>query len=269
MGRLEGKVAVVSGAARGQGRSHAVTLAREGASIVAFDACTGFETIDTPPADEGDLRETARLVEAHDRPCIAAKADARDLPAMRDLAERTIDELGSVDVLCVNHGIWNVAANSWEMDEAHFEESIDVMLTGTFKVVKAFAPKMIAGGRGGSVIITASANGMTPQPGAIAYCAAKAGQINMARVLAWELGPDRIRVNAICPGAVDTAMLQGGTVERVMELNPAYVNVSRNLLPVELQPAQSISDAVLWLASEEAAYVTGTTLSVDAGFTNY
>lgn len=270
MGRLDGKVAVISGGARGQGRSHAVTLAREGAEIVIFDRCEGFETITTPPATEEDLQETVRLVEDLDRRCIAVKADARDLPALQELADRTMAELGSVDILCVNHGVWNVAKNTWEMDEAHFEESVDVMLTGAFKTVKAFAPKMIESGRGGSVIITSSANGFTPQPGAIAYCAAKAGQINMMRVLAWELGPHEIRVNAICPGGVDTPMLlEGGTVERAGELNPAYITNNRNLLPIEWQPVQSISDAVLWLASAEAAFVTGVELPVDAGWSAY
>jgi (+)-trans-carveol dehydrogenase len=270
MGRLDGKVAVISGGARGQGRSHAVTLAREGASILAFDICEGFETITTPPATEEDLRETARMVEAEDQRCLAVKADARDLPTLEELAERAMAELGSIDILCINHGIWNVAANTWEMDAAHFEESVDVMLTGAFKVAKAFAPKMIEGNRGGSIIITSSANGFTPQPGAIAYCAAKAGQINMMRVLAWELGPHKIRVNAICPGGVNTAMLlEGGTVERAAEMNPGYITNNRNLLPIEWQPIQSISDAVLWLASDEAAYVTGVELPIDAGWSAY
>jgi NAD(P)-dependent dehydrogenase (short-subunit alcohol dehydrogenase family) len=216
------------------------------------------------------LAETVRLVEAEDQRCLAVKADARDLPALEELAGSAMAELGSIDILCINHGIWNVAANTWEMETAHFEESVDVMLTGVFKVAKAFAPKMIAGERGGSIIITSSANGFTPQPGAIAYCAAKAGQINMMRVLAWELGPHKIRVNALCPGGVNTAMLlEGGTVERAAEMNPAYITNNRNLLPIEWQPIQSISDAVLWLASDEAAYVTGVELPIDAGWSAY
>lgn len=270
MGRLDGKVAVISGAARGQGRSHAVTLAREGAAIVAFDVCAPIDSITTPPATEEDLAETARLVEEQDQRCLTAVADARDLPALEALAERAHAELGSVDVLCVNHGVWNVAANSWEMDEALWQAHIDVMLTGAWKVCKAFIPKILAGERGGSIILTSSANGYTPQPGAVAYCAAKAGVINMTRVLAFELGEHNVRVNAVCPGGVETPMLlEGGTVERAAELNPRYITNNRNLLPIDWQPAQSISDAVLWLASGEAAYVTGIELPVDAGWSAY
>jgi (+)-trans-carveol dehydrogenase len=270
MGRLDGKVAVISGAARGQGRSHAVTLAREGASIVAFDLCAGFEHVSTPPATEEDLQETVRLVEEHDQRCLAAKADARDLTALNDLAERTMDEFGRVDILAVNHGIWTLAANSWELEESSWQESIDVLLTGAWKVCKAFIPKIIAGERGGSIILTSSANGYTAQPSAVAYCAAKAGVINMMRVLAWECGEYWIRVNAVCPGGVETAMLlEGGTVERAAAMRPRYITNNRNLLPIEWQPPQSISDAVLWLASDEAKYVTGVALPVDSGWTTY
>lgn len=270
MGRLDGKVAVISGAARGQGRSHAVTLAREGAAIVAFDICAPIEAITTPPASEADLAETARLVEAEGQRCLSAVADARDLPALEALADRAYSELGSIDVLCVNHGVWNVAANSWETDEDLWQAHIDVMLTGAWKVCKAFIPKILAGDRGGSIILTSSANGYTPQPGAVAYCVAKAGVINMTRVLAFELGEHNVRVNAVCPGGVASAMLlEGGTVERAAELNPRYITHNRNLLPIEWQPVESISGAVLWLASEESAYVTGIELPVDAGWTAY
>lgn len=270
MARVEGKVAVISGAARGQGRAHAVALAREGADIVAFDVCGAIETVTTPPATEEELRETARLVEEEGRRCITAVADARDLPALRELADRAVDELGSVDILCVNHGVWNVASNSWEMEEEMWDTQIDVLLTGAWKVCKAFIPKILAGEAGGSIILTASANGYTPQPGAVAYCAAKAGVINMMRVLAFELGEHNVRVNAVCPGGVGTKMLlEGGTVERAAELNPRYITHNRNLLPIEWQPVDSISGAMVWLASDEAAYVTGVELPVDAGWTAY
>jgi (+)-trans-carveol dehydrogenase len=270
MGRLDGKVAVISGAARGQGRSHAVTLAREGASIVAFDICEALKTPMTPGATEADLQETVRLVEEQDQRCLSAKVDARDLAALTDLADRAMDEFGRIDILLVNHGIWTVAVNSWELDEETWQETIDVMLTGAWKVCKAFIPKIIAGERGGSIVITASANGVTPQPGAIAYCAAKAGEIHMMRVLAWELGPHRIRVNTVNPGGIQTPMLlEGGTVERALELHPKYIGHNRNLLPIEWQPVESISNAILWLVSDDAEYVTGIGLPVDAGWSNY
>ncbi len=270
MGRLDGKVAVISGAARGQGRAHAVTLAREGASIVAFDICAGFEHVLTPPATRADLEETKRLVEEHQQRCIVAPVDARDLPALLELADRAISELGRVDILAVNHGVWSVAPSTWELDESAWQESIDILLTGTWKVCRAFLPKIIEGGRGGSVVLTSSANGLTAQPGAVAYCAAKAGILNMMKVLAWECGEHMIRVNAVCPGAVATPMSQqGGTIERSEQWWPRYITTRRNLLPIDWQPSESISDAVLWLASDEARYVTGVALPVDAGWTSF
>jgi SDR family mycofactocin-dependent oxidoreductase len=270
MGRLDGKVAVISGAARGQGRSHAVTLAREGASIVAFDICEPLKTALTPGATEDDLQETMRLVEEQDQRCMTAKADARDLGAMQDLADRAMADFGRIDILLVNHGLWNVANNSWELEEEEWNESVDVMLTGSWKVAKAFIPKILEGERGGSIVFTASANGVTPQPGAVHYCAAKAGIIHMMHVLAWELGKSNIRVNTVNPGGIATPMLlEGGTVERALELHPEYIGNNRNMLPIEWQPPESISNAILWLVSDEAAYVTGVALPVDAGWTNY
>src|ERR1700733_3349742 len=217
MGRMDGKVAVISGAARGQGRAHAVTLAREGASIVAFDTCDAFKHVLYPPATEADLEETARLVEAHGRPCLAVKADARDLRALTDLAADTVSRFGRIDALVVNHVIWAIAANSWELEEESWQESIDVLLSGAWKVVKAFVPHMLDNEDGGAIVLTSSGNGVRPQPGAIAYSAAKAGIINMMKVLAWELGPHRIRVNTVNPGAVETDMALGGTVELSMK----------------------------------------------------
>jgi len=270
MGRLDGKVVVISGAARGQGRAHAVTLAREGASIVAFDICERLQHPLTPGATEQQLNETMRLVEEQDRRCLIQKADARDLTAMTALADRTIDEFGHVDALVVNHGMWTVDKNSWALEEDTWNENIDVLLTGAWKVCKAFIPRIIDGGKGGSIVLTSSSNGVTPQPGAIAYCAAKAGVIMMMKVLAKELGPDAIRVNTVNPGGVATPMLlEGGTVERALELHPEYIGRNRMALPEEWLPPESIADAVLWLVSDEARYVTGTSVTVDAGWNNY
>jgi SDR family mycofactocin-dependent oxidoreductase len=270
MGRLDGKVAVISGAARGQGRSHAVTLAREGADIVAFDLCGALETVQTPPATAEDLAETARLVEKQDRRCLVAKVDARDLDALVEFAAKARAEFDHLDLLSVNHGMWSVAASSWELDERAWQESIDVLLTGAWKVCKAFIPHVLAGGRGGSIVLTASSNGFTPQPSAVAYCAAKAGVLNMMRVLAWELGEYDIRVNALCPGGVDTPMVTGGgTLESALALRPRYHEYNRNLLPVELLPPQSVSNALLWLFSDESRHVTGVQLPVDAGWTTF
>lgn len=269
MGRLEGHVSVISGAARGQGRAHAVTLAREGASIVAFDICAPLSTVSTEGATTGDLEETRRQVEAQGSRCLTAAVDVRDLPALEDLATRALDEFGQVDSLIVNHGMWHVYPSSWEIEEHAWQESIDVMLTGSWKTAKAFIPVMLEGEHGGSIVFTTSASATIPNPGCADYCAAKAGITHMARTFAWELGPHRIRVNTIAPGGIDTPILRGGTLERAVELHPKFAENHGNLLPVELQPPESIADAALWLVSDEARYVTGIDLPVDSGFTSF
>lgn len=270
MGLLDGKVAVVSGAARGQGRAHSVALAREGASIVAFDLCDKLATTLTPGATEADLAETQRLVEEQDQRCLTARADARDLSAVTALAESAMGLFGRIDILVVNHGMWTTAENSWVLEEPEWQETIDVILSGAWKVSKAFIPKIIEGERGGAIVLTGSVTGVAPLPGSIAYSAAKAGVIHMMRVLAWELGPYDVRVNAVNPGPIQTPMLtDGGTAEKAIELHPRFMNTDRSLLPIEGQPPESISDAILWLVSDAAAYVTGVALPVDAGWTNY
>jgi SDR family mycofactocin-dependent oxidoreductase len=266
MGKLDGKVAVISGAARGQGRSHAVTLAKEGADIVAFDICAPLRAPAHPPATEDDLAETVRLVEELDRRCLGVKCDARDAAGLAELAGRTIAELGRVDTLVLNHGMWSVDRNAWSMAEADWEETIAVLLTGPWQVAKAFVPKMIEGGAGGSIIITSSASGTRPQPGSAAYVAAKHGVLGLMKTLAYECGEHAIRVNAVLPGAVDTPILAGGALERTIEEWPRFYNRALWLLPEEApQPPESISDAVLFLASDDSRWITGVSLPVDRG----
>ena len=270
MGRLEGKVAVVSGAARGQGRAHALRLASEGADIVAFDICEPFRTPRHTGATSEDLAETARLVEDMDRRCLSAEVDARDLPALTALAEQTVAEFGRVDALIVNHGIWAIEKNSWELDEADWQESIDVMLTGAWKVTKAFIPPMIEAGNGGSIVLTSSAMGQHAQPGSIAYTAAKHGILGVMRTLAWELGPESIRVNAIMPGSIHTSMTQtGGTVEKSAEWYPRFFGTDRSLLPVGWMDPVVIANAAAFLVSDDAAFVTGVAMPVDAGWSAF
>jgi (+)-trans-carveol dehydrogenase len=266
MGTLEGRVIVISGAARGQGRAHAVRLAREGANIVAFDICAGFNYSTADAATEADPGETQRLVESEGQACLAAVIDARDLPALTKLADGTMARFGRLDAIVVNHGIWVVAPNSWELKEDSWQESIDVLLTGAWKVVKAFVPKIIQGGRGGSVILTSSSNATVPQPGAIAYCAAKAGLNSMARVLAWELGAHSIRVNALAVGGIDTPMTaENGALAQASKNWPQFFGEMRVVMPVGRLPPEAVSDAVRWLVSDEAAFVTGAVVPVDAG----
>lgn len=270
MGRLEGKVAVVSGAARGQGRSHAVSLAREGASVVAFDICEPLNSPMHPGASMEELEETVRLVEAEDQRCIGAKVDARDLSGLTQLADQAMEEFGQVDILAVNHGIWAIAENSWALDESDWQESIDVLLTGAWKVTKAFIPKILDGGRGGSVILTASVMAVHPQPASVAYTVAKHGVLGLMRTLSWELGPHWVRVNVVMPGSIESRMTQeGGTVDRSAEWQPRFFGTDRALLPVGWMSPQVISDAVVFLASDEARHITGVALPVDAGWLNF
>jgi (+)-trans-carveol dehydrogenase len=269
-GRLAGKVAVVSGAARGQGRAHAVALAREGATIVAFDICEPLRTPMHPGATAEELEETARLVEAEDQRCLSAKVDARDLAGLQELADQAVGEFGGIDVLAVNHGIWAISENSWTLEEADWQESIDVLLTGAWKVTKAFIPKIIKGGRGGSVILTASVMGQHPQPSSVAYTCAKHGVLGLMRTLSWELGDYMIRVNAVLPGSVASRMTQeGGTVEKSAGWQPRFFGTDRALLPYGWMPPEVISKAVVFLASEEAVAITGVAMPVDAGWSNF
>ncbi|MEU7812869.1 mycofactocin-coupled SDR family oxidoreductase [Pseudonocardia sp. NPDC049154] len=267
MGRLDCKVAVVSGAARGQGRAHAVRLAQEGANIVAFDICDGFTYTRAPAATMAELEETAAQVEALDRRCLIEKVDARDLPALTALADTAMAEFGRVDVLVVNHGIWTVDRNSWELPEESWQESLDVLLTGAWKVQKAFVPKIIEGRRGGSVVFTSSVNAVVPQPGAVAYCAAKSGMQMLMKVLAHELGPHEIRVNTVNPGSVDTPIRDGGNIEKSIEYYPYVFGEGPRIVlgGTRERPPSIIADAVAWLVSDEARFVTGALIPVDAG----
>lgn len=195
------------------------------------------------------------------------KVDARDLAALSALAEDVMDDFGRIDIIVVNHGVWTVEKSSWETSEESWQESIDILLTGAWKVVKSFIPHVINGNRGGSVIFTSSVNAFQPQPSAVAYCAAKGGVTMMMKVLAHELGPFGIRVNTINPGGIDTPMLTGGNIERSIAFQPHYFGAgSKTVLRNDgLIPPEAIADAAAWLVSDGAKHVTGITLPVDDG----
>jgi (+)-trans-carveol dehydrogenase len=270
MGRLDGTVAVVSGAARGQGRADAVALAREGASIVAFDIAAPLRSPLHPPATPADLEETARLVEAQHARCLTEVLDARDLAGLHALADRVHAEFGRVDTVVVNHGIWTVAEHSWTLSENDWQETVDVVLTGAWKVTRAFVPKIIDGGQGGSVILISSTMGEKAHPSSIAYTASKHGTLGLTRVLAWELGEHSVRVNAIMPGATGTPLAtEGESIERSSKWHPRFYATDRNLLPVDWIPPESIARSVVFLASEDARHITGAVLPVDAGWSAF
>ncbi len=274
MGLLNGKVAFVTGAARGQGRSHARRLAEEGADIIAIDACATQDWLTYPLATEADLAQTVKEVEAFDRRVIARRADVRDLAAVRAVLDEGVAALGGrLDIVCANAAIISQPAPTWEIDVGQWRELIDVTLTGVFVTVKAAIPHMIAAGNGGSIALTSSGAALISGGGLADYKAAKAGVLSLTRTLACELAEHLIRVNAICPTAVDTPMIQNEALYRSFRPdldNPGREDVkagfqTMNLLPIPWVDPVDVSNAIVWLASDAARYVTGITLPVDAG----
>jgi len=273
-GRMEGKVAFITGAARGQGRSHAVRLAEEGADIIAVDICADIDTV-TPYyrlATAEELAETVRAVEALDRRIVARRADVRDLDALQAAFDEGVAELGRVDTVVANAGIATYG-RAWELTAEQWRDMIDVNLTGVFHTAKVAIPTMIDAGRGGSILFTSSIGGLKGVQHVAHYVTAKHGIVGLMRTLANELAPYSIRVNTIHPTNVDTIMIQNPgtwgmfspgdpepTVEKAM---PGFMSL--NALPVPWVEPRDISNAVLFLASDEARYVTGVTFPVDAG----
>jgi SDR family mycofactocin-dependent oxidoreductase len=274
MGLLDGKVAFVTGAARGQGRSHAVRLAQEGADIIAIDACATPDWLSYPLATEADLAQTVKDVEALDRRIIAAKVDIRDLAGVQDVLDEGIAALGGrLDIVAANAAVISWPQDLWAIDVAEFRELIDVTLTGTFITLKAAVPHMIAAGNGGSIVLTSSGAAITAGKGLGDYKAAKSGVLALKDTLAYELAEHFIRVNAICPTAVDTPMIHNDSLHRAFRPdleNPGRDDVrdgfaEMNLLPIPWVDPVDISNAIVWLCSDAARYVTGVTLPVDAG----
>ena len=266
MGKLDGKVALITGAARGQGRSHAVKLASEGADIIAIDSCADTKTALYPMATEEDLAETVRLVEALDRRIVATKADVRDRDHLKKVVAAGVAELGRLDIVSANAGICTL--QEWdEVTTEIWQETIDINLTGVWNTCVAAIPHLLAAGAG-SIIITSSTAGRKGLPFFAPYVAAKTGVVGVAKSLANELAERNIRVNTVHPTGVNTTMLDGlGGMSAIIEHHPKVGPLYENALPVELVEPEDISNAVLWLASDDAKYVTGVELSVDAGVT--
>ncbi|GAA1333204.1 mycofactocin-coupled SDR family oxidoreductase [Pseudonocardia xinjiangensis] len=257
--------ALVSGAARGQGRSHAVRLAQEGADIIAFDVCRQLDTVHYPLATPEDLAETVKLVEELGRGIVAGEADVRDSAAVQALVDGGVREFGRLDVVCANAGIGGVVENTWSITEEEWEEMIAVDLTGVWKTVRAAVPAMVQAGTGGSIVITSSAAGLKGMPGAAHYVSAKHGLVGLMRTLANELAPYFIRVNSVHPTGVNTPMIVNEFMAQALSSADGSFNL-QNALPVEMVEPVDVSNAIVWLASEEARYVTGVSLPVDAGF---
>lgn len=271
MGKLDGKVAIISGGARGQGRAHAIAQASEGAQIVIMDAPGELKSVDYPVGTEEDLQETVRLVEDLDQRCVAVQADARNIADMRRVADTAMSEFGQIDTLIINHGI--VSVNDWNCDDEAFDEMMDVNLKGVWNAARATLPHMIDAGRGGSVTITASIAGVRPLWQLFAYNVAKAGALGIMRHLAIDLAPHSIRSNAIMPGMVDTPIVNNdvilnlfaGTESGATQADIEMPAKMLHLLPVSLMPPTAQAAAGVYLSSDDAKFVTGVALPVDAG----
>jgi (+)-trans-carveol dehydrogenase len=272
MGRLDGKVALITGAARGMGRAFAVRLAEEGAAIVALDISSPVVTVEYDLADADDLAETARLVEEVGGEVLTHSADVRELEQIEAAVDAALAHFGHVDVVCANAGIVTHGL-AWEMSEDTWTQMIDINLNGVWRTLRAVVPAMIDGERGGSIVITSSAAGLKGFPSISHYSAAKHGVVGLARSLAVELGEHNIRVNTINPTVVGTPMVfnQASYDAFVPDKpNPGKADVievyrALNVLPVDVIEPADVAGAVAWLASDEARFVTGVSLPIDAG----
>jgi SDR family mycofactocin-dependent oxidoreductase len=271
MGLLDGKVAMVTGAARGQGRSHALTFAREGADVLIGDICKPVETIEHPHGTSEDLEETAAAIKALGRRVVSGEVDVRDQGQLDALVQQGIDELGHIDILAANAGVWS-RGRYWELTDEEWYASVETNLTGVWRSAKAVTPHMIER-REGVIVMTSSVNGLEPGFDYAHYSTAKHGVIGLMKSVALEVGRYNIRCNAVCPGLVDTTMndypggweLFGGrkgatSADRVR--GAAYFT---NLPQRNVLPPQSVSNAVLYLVSDLGRDITGVTIPVDAG----
>ena len=267
-GPLTGKVAVVTGAARGQGRSHCLRLAQDGADVVAVDICAQLSTVPYPLADPADLDATVAAVEALGRKALAIRADVRDYAAMSQVATTALETFGHVDVVVANAGIASFAP-VWELGPEQWREMIDVNLTGAFHTVRPLLPAMIEAGRGGSIVLISSVSGLAAHPNVAHYNSAKHGLTGLARSLATELAQYGIRANSVHPTTVDTPMVHNpafyGLAGARTREDAARAFARVNAQPVAWLAPEAVSNAVAWLAGDQSSHVTGIALPVDAG----
>ena len=277
MGRVQGKVAFITGVARGQGRSHAVRLAEEGADIIGVDALVDFDTMPYPMGTEDDMEETARLIEKAGRTALLTRVDVRDRDALQEAVSAGVAELGRLDIVCANAGISPPGGPVWTIPAQQWQDVIDINLTGVFNTLAVTVPAIQAAGNGGSIIVTASGAGLRSAQNLGDYNSSKHGVVGLAQTLANEVAREGIRVNVIAPGTVDTPMVTANDVQfkvfRPDLENPTLddcVDIFKMIMPMGhpwVDP-QDISNAVVFLASEEARYVTGIVMPVDQGSNN-
>jgi (+)-trans-carveol dehydrogenase len=271
--RNRGKVALISGVARGQGRAHALRLSAEGASIVGFDAMHPYDTVPYRQATKEDLDETVRLVEAQGGKIVAERGDARVRSDVAAVVAAGLAEFGTIDIVVANAGIGIDSVSFWEISEEQWDDVVDVNLKGVWNTVAAAAPAMIRQGTGGSVVITSSAASLKAAPRLGPYTAAKTGVIGLMRTMASELAPHRIRANCVAPTAVPTDFVLN---QRLFQIfcpdveNPDVEDVKKIMAGMHPlgEPwiqVEDIAAAVAYLASDEARYVSGIVLPVDLG----
>jgi SDR family mycofactocin-dependent oxidoreductase len=261
---LEGKVAFITGAARGQGRAHAVRLASDGADVIAIDICAPIGSVKYPLASADDLAVTVKLVEDTGARIVAREADVRDRASLSAAVQTGVDELGRLDIVVANAGIAPMASG-----DDGWNDVIDVNLTGVYNTIKVSIPTMVEQGAGGSIVLISSAAGLagvgSPDAGSVGYAAAKHGVVGLMRVYANLLAQQNIRVNSLHPTGVETPMINNEFKMAAATDTPGAMG---NALPVEVLQAEDIANAVAWLVSDQARYITGVTLPVDAGFLN-
>jgi SDR family mycofactocin-dependent oxidoreductase len=268
MGNLDGRVAMITGAARGQGRAHAVRLATEGADIIALDICHDIDTMDYPNATADDLDETVKLVENEGRRIIAHHADVRDADVLEQIVRDGVKELGRLDIVIANAGIIRLGDGGDRRQV--FRDIIDVNLIGVWNTVEAAIPALIDGGRGGSIVLTSSSAGLkgtgTDRAGGQAYTAAKRGLVGLMQVWANHLAQFSIRVNTIHPTGVATGMVMNEAMAALVAAEDVAVTAMQNALPIPVLVPEDIAGAVAFLVSDEAKFITGTAWPLDAGF---
>ncbi|WP_179467048.1 mycofactocin-coupled SDR family oxidoreductase [Mycolicibacterium vinylchloridicum] len=274
MGLAEGKVAFISGVARGQGRSHAVRLAEEGADIIGFDICADDDAVEYPLATPADLDETRALIEKFGRTAILEVADVRDYDAVKNVVDSGVAQLGRLDIVLANAGVMAITGEH-RLRRAAWDVGIDVMLNGVYNTVEAAIPHVRAGGRGGSIVITSSTAGLTGglsdgSPGIQGYIAAKHGVVGLMRGWSNVLAKDGIRVNTVHPTGVNSPMVANEAFARFVQEYPEVAAIMQNPFPLPnglLEP-EDVTNSIMHLVSDAGQYITGTEFRVDAGFSS-
>ena len=274
VGQFEGRVALITGAARGQGRSHAVRFAEEGADIIAVDICDQIESVGYPMATREDLDETVNLVEKTGRRIVASRGDVRDFERLKTIAANGVAELGRVDFVLANAGIGPLVGEQ-RHDIVAYVDAVDVMLTGVYYTIEATLPALLDHGDGGAIVITSSTaglNSLSPtfsvrSHGFAGYHAAKHGVVGLMRYYATSLAEKNIRVNSVHPTGVATPMILNEPAAQHMVEHPEGNSAFENLLPVELIEPGDVSEAMVYLCGQSGRYITGITLPVDGGLT--